>query len=72
LKAEAKSWHPLCEHLNRGCSTNTAAANIELNAYEYFNYIRDTGRIYHTASSKFNNANAARTTGGNAASHNLA
>ncbi len=62
-------WHPLCKGSDRGCATNKTTANIELKAYEYLNYVRDTGRINYHANTKPNNANAARAARRNAASH---
>ena len=53
---------------DRGCATNKTTANIELKAYEYLNYVRDTGRINYHANTKPNNANAARAARRNAAS----
>lgn len=62
-------WHPLCKCSDRGCATNKTTANIELKAYEYFNYVRDTGRINYTPNTHPDSANAAGAAGRNAASH---
>ncbi len=55
----------MCYKQNNRKST----ANIELKAYEYLNYARDTGRINYHADANPNNANAARAARRNAAFH---
>ncbi len=56
LKADAGGWHWLCDERMDVAVQQT---NIELNAYEYLNYILDSGRTCENANSKPNRTNPA-------------